>query len=56
MAQRTARNGGAPLDTPYETQIVSEEELIPLLAQGWDVVRELASGRIIVRRHNGLDE
>lgn len=54
---RTARNGGTPInDCPYETRIVSEEELVPLLDQGWDVVRELASGRIIVRRQNGLDE
>jgi len=54
--RRTARNGGTPLDAPYETRIVSEEELVPLLDQGWDVVRELASGKVIVRRQNGLDE
>ena len=55
--RRTAHNGGTPIsDCPYETRIVSEDKLVPLLDQGWDVVRELASGRIIVRRQNGLDQ
>jgi site-specific recombinase XerD len=47
---RTARNGGTPLNPAYETRIVSEEELLPLLNQGYDVVKELTDGRIIVRR------
>jgi integrase len=55
--RRTAHNGGTPInDCPYETRIVDEQELLPLLNQGWDVVRELASGKVIVRRQNGLDE
>jgi len=54
--RRTALNGGMAVESPYQTRIVSEEELVPLLDQGWDVVRELASGKIIVRRPNGLDE
>jgi integrase len=54
--RRTAHNGGTPVDCPYETCIVDEEELLPLLNQGWDVVRELASGKVIVRRPNGVDE
>jgi integrase len=54
--QRTEHNGGTPLNAPYETRIVREEELVPLLDHGWDVVRELASGKIIIRRPNGLDE
>jgi integrase len=53
---RTARNGGTPLNVPYETRIVNEEELVPLLNTGWDVVKELASGKIIVRRSNSIDE
>jgi len=47
---KTARNGGTPINTPYETLIVSEEELVPLLNQGYDVVKELRSGRVIVRK------
>jgi hypothetical protein len=47
---RTARNGGTPVDAAYETRIVGEVELVPLLNQGFDVVKELSNGRIIVRK------
>jgi len=47
---QTARNGGTPINTPYETLIVSEEDLVPLLNQGYDVVKELRNGRLIVRK------
>jgi len=47
---RTARNGGTALHMPYETRIVSETDLVPLLNQGFDVVRELSNGRIVVRK------
>jgi hypothetical protein len=49
---KTARNGGTPIDPPYETRIVAEDDLIALLNQGWDIVKELSGGRIIVRRPN----
>lgn len=51
-SEATAHNGGTPLDAPYETRIVGEDELVPLLNAGWDVVKELSGGRIIVRRPN----
>ena len=52
--RRTARNGGTPLEAPFETRIVGEAELVPLLNQGYDVVRELSNGRIVVRKpHDG---
>jgi integrase len=54
--RRTALNGGLAVESPYETRIVTEEELVPLLDEGWEVIRELASGKIIVRRSNHLDE
>jgi len=50
--RRAARNGGTPVNTPYETCIVGEEELLPLLNQGWEIVKELSGGRIILRRPN----
>jgi integrase len=53
---RTAPNGGIPIESPFQTRIVGEQELVPLLDQGWEVIRELASGKIIVRRSNHLDE
>jgi len=34
----------------YESKIVSEEELIPYLDEGWDVVKELKNGKIVIRR------
>jgi len=49
---RTARNGGTPIEAPYETRIVAEDELILLLNLGWDVIKELSGGRVIVRRPN----
>jgi hypothetical protein len=49
---RTARNGGTPVNTPYETRIVGEEDLVPLLNEGWEIVKELSGGRIIMRRAN----
>jgi integrase len=55
-SSRTARNGGTPVNAPYETRIVGEEELVPLLNEGWDIVKELSGGRIIVRRSEALDE
>jgi len=34
----------------YESKIVSEDELLPYLNEGWDVVKELANGKIVIRR------
>lgn len=50
QAGRTAHNGGTPLNALFETRIVGEEELVPLLNQGYDVVSQLSNGRIVVRR------
>lgn len=50
VRSRTARNGGTPLRTPFESRIVQEHELVPLLNEGWDVVKELIGGKIILRR------
>jgi len=51
---RTAHNGGTPF---FETRIISDEkELLPLLDEGWDILKELAGGRIVVRRPNRFDE
>jgi len=49
---KTALNGGTPVDAPYETCIVGEEGLVPLLNEGWEIVKELSGGRIIMRRAN----
>ncbi|MEM4733017.1 MAG: site-specific integrase [Candidatus Bathyarchaeia archaeon] len=38
----------------YETKMVSESELLPYLDEGWDIIKELEKGRIVIRRklHN----
>jgi hypothetical protein len=52
--RRTAHNGGTPF---FETRIISDEkDLLPLLDEGWDILKELAGGRIVVRRQNRFDE
>jgi hypothetical protein len=34
----------------YETKLVTEKELVPHLDEGWDIVKELSDGKIVVRR------
>lgn len=34
----------------YETRLVTEEELLPHLNEGWDIVKELSNGKIAVKR------
>jgi hypothetical protein len=47
---RTAHNGGMPF---FETRIISDErELTRLVSEGWEPLKELKDGRIILRRPN----
>ena len=56
-SRRPQTNGGMPT---YETRIVLEEELVPYLNEGWDIVKELNSGKLVIRRMSeitdGLEE
>lgn len=48
--RRTAHSGGMPF---FETRIVAhEEELLSLLNDGWDILKELSGGKVVVRRPN----
>jgi integrase len=49
-SSKTARNGGTLIHASYETRIVGVRELVPLLNEGYDLVKELADGRVIVRK------
>jgi len=42
----TEHNGGKP----FESRIISEDELTGYLDEGWDLVKELSNGKIVVRR------
>jgi len=55
---RTAHNGGKNGGMPFfETRIITDEkELLTLLDEGWDILKELAGGRIVVRRASRLDK
>ena len=44
--RRTQHNGGRA----FETRIISEEELTGYLDEGWDLVKELSNGKIVIRR------
>jgi len=46
---RPQPNGGKPL---YETRIVTEDELVPYLNKGWNIIKELTNGKIVIRRIN----
>jgi len=35
---------------PFESRIVSEDELTGYLDEGWDLVKELSNGKIVIRR------
>lgn len=45
-----ANNGNCRL---YESRIVLEEELLPYLDEGWDIVKEFKDGKIAIRRRVG---
>ena len=38
-----------------ETKIVPENELVPHLDEGWDLVKELKSGKIVIKRNLQLE-
>ena len=44
-----ARNGGEDICPPFETRIVGEAKLVPLLNQGFDILRELSDARVVRR-------
>jgi hypothetical protein len=39
-------------EKPYQSQIVSENELVSFIEEGWEIVRELSSNRFLMKRAN----
>lgn len=46
--ERVERNSGN--SNGYESKLVSEEELCACINDGWDIVKELANGKIVMKR------
>jgi len=47
--RKSSTNGGRP----FESKIVSEDELVQYVEEGWDLVKELSNGKIVIRRPLG---
>jgi hypothetical protein len=43
----TAADGG---QRPYQARLIGEPELVEHVAMGWEVVRELQNGQVLVRK------
>jgi len=46
LEEKTEHNCGKP----FESKIVSEDELTAYVDEGWDLVREKSKGKIVIRR------
>jgi len=47
--QRTETNGGYR-NNHYKYKILTEKELVQHLDEGWDLLKELSNGKLVVRR------
>ena len=47
LSKVTAADGG---HRPYEARLIGEAQLIEHAAMGWEIVRELENGQILVRK------
>jgi len=50
--ERTVRNGGN--GNNFVSKLVSEEELCGCINDGWEIVRELSNGKIVVKKHKSI--
>jgi hypothetical protein len=51
-SKRTMRNGGTPL-SEFENKLIEESELVSHLNDGWEIVRQMRSGKLAVRKWQG---
>lgn len=54
-SRRTMRNGGTPL-AEYENKLIEEQELVKHLNEGWDIVEQMRSGKIAIRKQQTDDQ
>ena len=41
-------------DKPYLSKIIFEDELVPYVEEGWDIVKDLSDGRFLIKRPNHI--
>jgi len=46
MNTKTERNNGSHA----KVKVIEEAQLVPCLEDGWEIIRELSDGRIVLRR------
>lgn len=39
---------------PYQSKIISEDDLVQHIEDGWEIVRELTNGKLLIRRANNF--
>jgi integrase len=42
-------------DKPYKSKIVEENELVPCIEEGWEIIKELSSNRYLIKRPNHIE-
>ena len=41
-----------PHAKPYQSKVISEEDLVPYVEDGWEIIRELSNERFLIKRSN----
>jgi hypothetical protein len=41
-------------EKPYQSKIVTEDELVPHIEDGWEIIRELSDGKFLLKRSNHI--
>ncbi|MGA2625450.1 MAG: site-specific integrase [Candidatus Bathyarchaeia archaeon] len=49
VSRETMRNGGTPL-AEFENKLIEEQELVLYLNDGWEIVEQMKSGKITIRK------
>ena len=49
LAKYRKEEGENPNDKRYESRIVDEDKLLPFIERGWEIFKELKSGKILIR-------
>jgi hypothetical protein len=50
VRKRRRNNEGCDNHKKYESKIIEEQELVSHIDEGWEIIRELKGGKLIIRR------